>query len=74
MAGNAVAAVLLIWMTFQTTGPVIGGVLLNIRMGVVTGQTGQFAGLEALASSQPDHLISNVDGIVRISLGLAAVA
>jgi hypothetical protein len=43
-------------------------------VGVVAIQAGQFAGLEALASAQPHYLISNVDNIVRISFGLAAVA
>jgi hypothetical protein len=71
---HAVAAVLLIRMTLQTTGPVICRVLLNIGVGIVTSQTGQFTGLEALAAIQPHYLIANVDEIVRISLGLAAMA
>jgi hypothetical protein len=74
MTREAVATALLIRVTLQTTGPIIRSVLLNIRMGIVACQTGQFAGLEALASAEPHHLVSNVDEIVRISLGLAAVA
>jgi hypothetical protein len=73
MTRDTIAPVLLILVTFETTGPIICGGLLNISMSIVARQTGQGAVLEALASAQSHYLVSNVDSIVRISLGPAAM-